>query len=259
MKEEKVIFYNKKNQKIVGLLSLPEKKNLPLVIIIHGFVGSKEYYPFVNNTIKPLTDAGFAALRIDCRGSGESDLEFKDVTIETEAEDILTTMDYVKTLDFIDSTKIALIGISFGCAAILSALKNNPKVRTLIFWNPVMNFKNDRYIDAEKHRKTIAKEGVFYVRQSFTGKVHVASSIVFNEMMNFNVKDYSNFVNMPVLIIRGLNDTKDRIEKDKNIVSLLNAKYDVIENADHNFRGQDPQEKLNSLTINWLIHEFQDT
>ncbi len=51
MKEEKIEFYNKKNQKIVGLLSFPKEKNQSIVIIIHGFKGTKEYYPFVNNSI----------------------------------------------------------------------------------------------------------------------------------------------------------------------------------------------------------------
>ncbi len=81
MKQQKVEFYNKKNQKIAGLLSLPKKMKPPVVIIIHGFKDAKEYYPFVNNSIKPLTNENIAVLRIDCRGSGESDLEFKDMTI----------------------------------------------------------------------------------------------------------------------------------------------------------------------------------
>jgi hypothetical protein len=134
MKEEKVEFYNEKNQKLVGLLTLPENKKPPIVIIIHGFKGTKEYHTFANNSIKPLTDAGFAVLRIDCRGSGDSDLQFKDMTIKSESEDILTTIDYVKKLETINSNKIALIGISMGASAILMAMKNMTDVKTLIFW-----------------------------------------------------------------------------------------------------------------------------
>jgi len=53
MKEEKVAFYNEKNQKIVGLLALPENKKSPIAIIIHGFKGTKEYHLFANNSISP--------------------------------------------------------------------------------------------------------------------------------------------------------------------------------------------------------------
>jgi hypothetical protein len=116
MNEEKITLYNNKNQKIVGLLTFPEVENPPIAIIIHGFKGTKEYYPFVNNSIKPLTDSGIAVLRIDCRGSGESDLEFKDMTITSESEDVLTAIDYVKTLKKIDPNRIALIGVSMGGA-----------------------------------------------------------------------------------------------------------------------------------------------
>ena len=160
MQEEKVTFYNNKHQKLVGLLSLPRDKKSPIAIIIHGFKGTKEYYPFVNNSIKPLTDAGISVLRIDCRGSGESDLEFKEMTIKSESEDVLTTIDYVKNLD-VDSEKIALIGISMGAGAIIMAMKQKPKVKTLVFWGPGWYFGDgENYFNRPEHRKTVKEEGV---------------------------------------------------------------------------------------------------
>ena len=114
MKEKKIEFYNNKKQKIVGLLSLPEIKNPPVVIIIHGFKGTKEYYPFVNNSVKEFIDNSIAVLRIDCRGSGESDLEFKEMTMRSESEDVLTILEYIRSHGDINSEKVALVGISMG-------------------------------------------------------------------------------------------------------------------------------------------------
>jgi hypothetical protein len=252
MKEEKVEFYNNKNQKLVGLLSLPEKKNPPIVIAIHGFKGTKEYYPFLNNSIKPLTDAGIAVLRIDCRGSGESDLEFKDATIKSESEDVLTTIEYVKNLKNIDSERIALIGISMGAAAILLAMKQKPAVKTLVFWGPAWYFKDGSRYDTPEHRKTVKEEGVFYVTQGFTGKKLIAGKELLQEMTTLDVRPFMKFVGVPVLILRGARDEIVRVVKDKEALKILKSEYKIIEKGDHNFTEKESERELIRSTIDWL-------
>jgi len=253
MKEEKVIFYNNKKQKLVGLLTLPTEAKPPIVIIIHGFKGTKEYYPFVNNSIKPLTDAGIAVLRIDCRGSGESDLEFKDMTIKSESEDILTTIKYLQNLKNIDSKKISLIGISMGAGAIITAMKQKPKVKTLVFWGPAWYFGDgDSYFNRPEHRKTIKEEGVFYVTQSFTGKKMVAGKELFKEMTTLDTRPYMKFVKIPVLVLRGSEDEVVGTKKDKEAVKLLNAEYKIIEKGDHNFTDKESEKELIKQTVEWL-------
>jgi hypothetical protein len=252
MKEEKVEFYNNKNQKLVGLLSLPERKNPPIVIAIHGFKGTKEYYPFLNNSIKPLTDAGIAVLRIDCRGSGESDLELKNATIKSESEDVLTAIEYVKNLKNIDPERIALIGISMGVAAILMAMKQKPKVKTLVFWGPAWYFNDGSRYDTPESRKTVKDEGVFYVTQGFTGKKLIAGKELLQEMTTLDVRPYMKFVEVPVLILRGLRDEIVRIAKDKETQKALKAEYKTIEKGDHNFTEKESEKELIKLTLDWL-------
>jgi len=251
MREEKVTFYNDKKQKLVGLLSLPKSKNPPTVIIIHGFKGTKEYYPFVNNSIKPLTDAGIAVLRIDCRGSGESDLEFKDMTIKSESEDVLTAIDYVKTLD-VNSKRIALIGVSMGAGAIIMAMKQNPDVKTLVFWGPGWYFKGAKYYDTPENRKSVKEEGVFYVIQGFTGKKMVAGKELFEEFANLDIRPIMKIIKIPTLILRGSEDEVVGLSKDKEATELLNAEYKLIEKGDHNFLDKDSERDLIKETINWF-------
>jgi len=251
MKEEKVVFYNNKKQKLVGLLSLPDKEKPPIVIIIHGFKGTKEYYSFVNNSIKSLTDAGIAVLRIDCRSSGESDLEFKDMTIKSESEDVLTAIDYVKTLN-VDSERIALIGISMGTAAILMAMKYKPKIKTLVFWSPAWFFNGDKYYDTPQNRKTVKEEGVFYVSQKLTGKSLIAGKELFKEITTLDIRPFMKFVKMPILILRGSEDEEVGTGKDKEAVKLLNAEYRLIEKGDHNFTDKESEKELIKQTVNWF-------
>jgi len=251
MKEEKVEFYNDKNQKLVGLLSLPDRENPPITIIIHGFKGTKEYYPFVNNSIKPLTDAGIAILRIDCRGSGESDLEFKDMSIKTEAEDVLTAIDFVKTLD-IDSNKIALIGISMGATAIILAMKNKPNIKTIVFWGPAFYYSGKSHYNTPENRKTVEEEGIFYVKATLTGKVYTAGKELFKEITSLDSRPYMKFVKIPALILRGSKDEIVGLSKDEEVSKLLNAEYKLIEKGDHNFTDKDSEKELIKSTINWF-------
>lgn len=252
MKEEKVEFYNNKKQKLVGLLSLPDKKNCPIAIAIHGFKGIKEYYPFLNNSIKPLTDAGIAVLRIDCRGSGESDLEFKDFTIKSESEDILTAIDYVKGLENIDSDRIALIGISMGAGAILLAMEKKPKVKTLVFWGPGWYFGDGSRYDTPQHRKEVERDGVFYLTQGFTGKKLIAGKELFNEMKTLDVRPFMELVEIPTLILRGAIDEIIRLTDDKRALKTLKAEYKLIERGDHNFTDKESEKELIKLTVDWL-------
>lgn len=249
MNESKVEFYNDKNQKIAGLLSLSDKKKSPIVIIIHGFKGTKEYYPFVDHSVPVFLDAGIAVLRIDCRGSGESDMEFKEMTIESEAEDVLMAVEYVKSRGDIDSERVALIGISMGASAILTAMKKKPKVRGLIFWGPA--FFGNNYFETPENRKTVEEEGVWYVEQRFTGKKLTAGKELFYEMIGLDTSPYMKLVKAPVLILRGSKDEVVDSKRDKEAAKLLNADYKIIENGDHNFTDPDSEKSLIKITADW--------
>ncbi len=251
MKEERVEFKNSRGEKIVGLLALPEKEKPPIVIIIHGFKGTKEYYPMVNNAIKPLTDNGIAVLRIDCRGTGESDWKFRDMTVESESEDVLTVIEYVKTLN-IDKEKIALMGISMGADAILMAMGKKRDVKTIVFWGPGWMFKGLEYFDTPENRKTVGEEGVFYVTAKLTGQKLVAGKDLFKEFISFDIRPYMKFVEIPILVLRGSEDDVSTPEQDKEAVELLNAEYVLIENGDHNFLDKKAEGELINRTLDWF-------
>jgi len=252
MKEEKVEFYNNRGQKIVGLISYPEGKNFPIAIIIHGFKGTKEYYPFVNNSVEPLVNMGMAVLRIDCRGSGESDLEFKEMTMKSESEDVLTAINYVSSLQNINFQKVVLIGISMGAAAIIMAMENKPNVETLVFWGPGWYFGGDSYFDTPENRKSVEQEGVFYVTQKFTGKKLIAGKELFKEITTLDIRSFMRDIKVSSLILRGSKDRVVGLERDKEAAMLLKAEYRVIEDGDHNFTNKESEKALIKITVDWL-------
>ncbi len=108
---------------VVGTLNLPADEPGPVVLLLHGFTGSRDELKteFVAEgvfarTAARLAEAGYASLRIDFRGSGESlaDLSFADTTFEGQTADALAAIDYLRGLERVDGDDLFLIGWSQG-------------------------------------------------------------------------------------------------------------------------------------------------
>ena len=92
----------------VGSLMTPAGDPAPVVLLLHGFTGSRNELPTDSvsegvfaRTATRLAEAGYASLRIDFRGSGEStaDLSFAETTFEGQVADALTAIDWLQASD----------------------------------------------------------------------------------------------------------------------------------------------------------------
>ena len=96
----------------------------PLVIVIHGFTGHMEER-HITAVSAMLNEIGYATLRIDMYGHGNSGGEFRNHTLFKWMTNALTVIDYACTLDF--ATDIYLCGHSQGGLTVMlaAALKND--------------------------------------------------------------------------------------------------------------------------------------
>ena len=90
----------------------------PLVIVIHGFTGHMEER-HITAVAKTLNGIGFATLRVDMYGHGNSGGKFEDHTLYKWLTNILTLVSYARTLDFV--TDLYLCGHSQGGLAVTLA------------------------------------------------------------------------------------------------------------------------------------------
>ncbi len=133
---KKVEFKNKKGQTLVGILHEPNEKTDRVIIIAHTFTGDKDYQPIIEAASEFLSMNKFAVLRFDFAGAGDSEGDYKDATIASEAGDLKSAIDFVESLGY---KKIGIIGFSMG--ATVSIVAYNPKIRTLVLWSPLLNPK----------------------------------------------------------------------------------------------------------------------
>lgn len=137
---------------IVGTLALPDGAGpFPVALLLHGFTGMRHELPVVgtedtmfSRAARWLGERGIASLRIDFRGSGESDGAWEDTTFSGQIADAIAALDYVETLEDIDSDKISILGLSQGGLVGAAAAGRDARVSNLVLWsavsNPVMSY-----------------------------------------------------------------------------------------------------------------------
>ncbi|MBR5110330.1 MAG: alpha/beta fold hydrolase [Clostridia bacterium] len=99
-------------------MPVPAEGRHPLVIIIHGFTGHMEERHIVA-VAKTLNEIGFATLRVDMYGHGNSDGKFENHTLYKWLTNAITVIDYARALDFV--TDLYLCGHSQGGMTVMLA------------------------------------------------------------------------------------------------------------------------------------------
>ncbi len=133
LKEEKVFFKNKRDQKLCGILAEPTKKD-EIVIILHGFSSHKNTSARISAST--LTKLNINSLRIDFSGCGESEGDFEKTLVSEYVEDVEATINFVKEKGY---KKISLIGTSFGGLISLIIAVNHPEIQKILLRAPVSN------------------------------------------------------------------------------------------------------------------------
>lgn len=143
---EQTVTLTTNGQPFVGTLVTPAGEPAPVVLLLHGFTGARDELATDHvtegvfaHTAARLAEAGFASLRIDFRGSGESlaDLSFADTTFEGQIADAQAAVSYLAGLDTVDGQDIHVIGWSQGGLVAASLAGRGAAVDTVSLWNAV--------------------------------------------------------------------------------------------------------------------------
>ncbi len=140
------VAFTSAGQEVVGTLAVPAGDPAPVALLLHGFTGSRNELTsdFVKRgvfgyTADQLAKAGFASLRIDFRGSGEStaDMSFAETTFEGQVADGMAAVDYLKSLDSIQTDEIHIIGWSQGGLVATAVAGRSDSADAVALWAAV--------------------------------------------------------------------------------------------------------------------------
>jgi uncharacterized protein len=119
--EERVSFVSG-GLKLAGVLHLPDatRGKRSAFLVLHGF-GSNKDGGTAMIAAKMFANLGYAALRFDMRGCGESEGERGRVICLEQVEDTRSALSYLAARSEIDPARIAVMGHSFGAAVAVYA------------------------------------------------------------------------------------------------------------------------------------------
>jgi putative redox protein len=129
-----VCFNNLRGEKLAGGFHRPHGLPAASIIITHGFRGSKEGGGRAILLGEELARRGYAVLRFDFAGVGESEGEFSEITIERQVEDLLAAVQWV--VDYGTGPKVPIVGLgrSFGGSTLIAAAAQDIKLDGVCLW-----------------------------------------------------------------------------------------------------------------------------
>lgn len=149
---ESDVSFSNEGQAIMATLAMPDGDGpFPAALLLHGFTGTRHELPVVgtedtmfSRAARWLGERGVASLRIDFRGSGESDGAWEGTTFSGQIADAIAALDYLETVDGVDSGEISIIGLSQGGLVGAATAGRDMRVSNLVLWsavsNPVMSY-----------------------------------------------------------------------------------------------------------------------
>ncbi|HOP11207.1 MAG TPA: alpha/beta fold hydrolase [Oscillospiraceae bacterium] len=219
--------------KIRGYLLKPTLSGkMPAVIVSHGFASNthdtKKY-------AECFAEAGYAAVYFDFCGSGRSKSDGKstDMSVLTEKADLSAVLDALRSLDFIDHSKIILAGCSQGgLVSALLAAERESDVDKLILYYPALCIPDD----ARRGKMLNSKFDPENVPQTFRALfVKLGAKFATDAQKLDPFKEICTFAK-PVLICHGTADRLVNISyAQKAAKEYPNAKLVIVENGDHGF------------------------
>jgi hypothetical protein len=128
-------------QTVVGSLHVPagdDGAQYPAVLFCHGFTGTRteSHFLFVK-AARAFAACGFVALRIDFRGSGESEGRFQDMTPLTEVADAQAALRFLEKRPEVAATRIGMVGLSLGGLVTALVTAREPVVKAAALWSAV--------------------------------------------------------------------------------------------------------------------------
>ncbi|HOP94169.1 MAG TPA: alpha/beta fold hydrolase [Dictyoglomaceae bacterium] len=237
-------------EKIFGVIHIPEKTPAPFVLFCHGFTGTKiESHRIFVKAAEALAKEGIGALRIDFRGSGDSEGSFKDMTVEGEVSDAMVALDFLTKNDLVDKERIGILGLSMGGAVASMVSGRNPLVKSCVLWSAVCHF--DIFFSNPEEAQKIKDYGDFIdLGGNPLGKRFLA------EIPNIKPLEELKKRSLPVLIIHGSGDPVVPIQHAYDYYNGIKDSHktnlEIIKDSDHTFNSIEWENQAIEKSINWF-------
>ncbi len=250
MKSEKVFVINKYGEKLVGLADFPvtQKDKFPAVILVHGFGGDKSEQGMFDDVSRGLIENNFLVYRFDFSGSGESEGDYSKTSLTKLNYDLRTIIDFVKSQRKVDSSKIGIVGMSFGTS--VSVALNALEIKAYVFLGSVAN--PYEVLKTLFTQYTFNPNGMSF-RITSEGKHIQLGSQFWRDLLRYDLVKTISEIKKPICFIHGEKDSAAPLSEAENFYGEAGGpkKLVVIKNADHGFCEPSERKEMVEEVVNW--------
>ncbi|MFV1989832.1 MAG: alpha/beta hydrolase family protein [Acidimicrobiales bacterium] len=244
---ERLTFIGSQGASLQGRLHVPEGKARGSILMAHCFTCSKDIHT-MTRLAHGFAEGGYAALRFDFTGLGDSGGDFADTSVSANVADLTRA-----TLTLIQRGygPCGLVGHSLGGSAALLAAQRLKTVRSVVTIGApsdpdhVRNLFSDNEQEIRSHGRAEVNIG---------GRSFCLAEGFLNDLEEHDVLDAAQNLNRPLLVVHARDDTIVEYAHGQKIYDAAKdpKRLVTLENADHLVTGRDDAEILLTAILDWF-------
>ncbi|MBN3555610.1 alpha/beta fold hydrolase [Fictibacillus nanhaiensis] len=244
-----------KGRKLAHTLHLPQangvgEKKTPLIIICHGFTSTRIGVDrlFVK-TAQALVKLGYAVLRFDYAGCGESEGEYGENEFACFIDQTKEVISFGSKLPSVEERSITLIGHSLGGAVAACTAADDDRVHNVITWSAVGNpFADIKEIVGYNGEHAVVDHLGYAITEEFLFSLESYSPLEAIQQFSGNAL-FIHGTSDPVI---SCNYCLDYYEHSIRAMRGTTSMF-LIEGANHTYSSIKHFDKLITATSEWLL------
>ncbi len=244
---EKVAFDGADGQ-LSGTLHVPEGAPKGGVVLAHCFTCSKSL-KVTRSLATGIEDGGYAVLRFDFTGLGESEGDFADTSVTSNIGDLEAAARHLEERGL---GPCAMVGHSLGGAATLLAAGNVPTARAVVAVAAPFSPDHVRHLFAEDDVERALASGRVTVR--IAGRPFRISAEFFHDLERHCSPERIAALARPLLVVHGTADRVVGIEEGERIFAAARQPrwFAAIPDGDHLFVQHQHAERAAAAIVTFL-------
>lgn len=273
---EQVLSIDNGTYKVPGILVTPKQstsQKIPVVVMLHGTASQKnEVGGLYQRLAIYLAQKGYASLRIDFAGTGDSQVDYRFYNLTSAQNDVTAALNYLAAQSQLDSNRMGIIGFSQGGLIAQLIAEQDARIKAMVAWSSVGGNGIDIFqFMFDEYYAEAQKNGFAVVKFPWREQPLNFGLQWFNEIKANAILDKMNNYHGKLLCIAGGADPLVPSESSSKIIKASasnDATLIVIKGADHMFNvlgnsnanglatDQSTAENMLALTSEWLARKL---
>ena len=251
-----VVFTNDGMQ-LVGMVHRPEgEPHPPAVVFFHGCTTTRnEAHGLFVKVGRALARRGILAFRFDFRYNGESEGDFRDLTLSAEVSDGIRAVETVVRDHGADPSRIGLVGMSMGGAiGAIVAGRLRDRISACALLNPVSRPVDDLLALAARHSLDTATFPIAF-------KTFLFGERFVRELDSIRPLEEIGRATCPFLLVNGTGDATVDPARSREYLDAIHTSGGLAElcelpGADHLFSSIHWEHQINTRLDSWFAARF---